>query len=167
MHQLTSAASTLARFQQLAFNEQAQAQAHAQAHALSQAQMQTQNLRTPDSPPSLRAHEVHTLPPPSKSYPKLPPPQLLIQPQRPSPPRQVLHPSRHQAQPEYHHHRHSLTPPTLPPPLPGPSSRHEHPLIHPSQSEPTRTTPSSPSSSRSRGPLSAGDRSVQYVYNEV
>ncbi|KAI0812528.1 hypothetical protein BC629DRAFT_943637 [Irpex lacteus] len=56
MHQLTAAASCLARFQQLTFNEQAQ------AHAIQQAQMQTQNLQPPPPPSQLTMNEPSTRP---------------------------------------------------------------------------------------------------------
>ncbi|KAI0683227.1 hypothetical protein BC835DRAFT_763716 [Cytidiella melzeri] len=69
MHQLTAAASCLARFQQLTFNEQTQ-----QAHAIAQAQLQSQNLLPSSMHDPVRTilppmHDAISLPPPPQDYP--------------------------------------------------------------------------------------------------
>ncbi|KAI0093229.1 hypothetical protein BDY19DRAFT_903005 [Irpex rosettiformis] len=122
MHQLTAAASCLARFQQLTFTEQAQ------AHAIQQAQMQTQNLQPqpplaatePTRPTLPSMHEAIHMPlSQGTSYPPSTPSHTShSQSRQHTPPRAVLHPSRH-TQPQSHsqqahHHHHSLSP-NLPP----------------------------------------------------
>lgn len=157
MHQLTSAASCLARFQQLTFSEQHQAQAAAQAHALAQAQMQTQNLH-----PLPHPHELTQGPelPPIRTQPSnesqiLPGPSAVFgAPSRhTSPPRTALHPSRHQHQhqppPLTFHHHHLSSPPPLHVPSSADSRRDHFSVLHPSHADTPRQTPVPSSSSAS------------------
>ena len=166
MHQLTAAASCLARFQQLTFNEQAQ------AHAIQQAQMQTQNLQPPPPPPAERP----TLPPMHEAInmaalsqgtaypPSTPSHSSHSQSRQPTPPRAVLHPSRHaqpQSQPTHHHHHHSLSP-NLPPV----HSRefqhpaHTHPHHHQQHPHVRMSPPETPRQTSVAGPPSSSSSSA-------
>lgn len=146
MHQLTAAASCLARFQQLTFTEQTQ-----QAHAIAQAQMQTQNLVPhphPNELPPVRPtlppmHEAIQLPPSSTYAPSTSSHSSHSQSRQTTPPRPVLHPCRHQSQSDFHH---SLSP-TLPPPLH--SGMHDWSHSHVSQVETPRQVTVPPSSGSS------------------